>query len=33
MFRSLCCQCEKPLDNDQGVCMHCGCWINYLRDA
>lgn len=23
------CQCQFPIDNDQGQCMACGRWISY----
>lgn len=23
------CQCQFPIDNDQGQCMACGSWISY----
>jgi hypothetical protein len=25
------CDCQRPSDNDQGVCMGCGRWINYAE--
>ena len=27
------CECREPQDNDQGVCMDCGCWIAYRSRA
>lgn len=26
------CICRVPKENDQGKCMNCGRWINYLDD-
>lgn len=25
------CECNNPVDNDQGTCMRCGYWINYTE--
>ena len=27
------CDCVNPTDNDQGICMNCGCWIAYKSKA
>ena len=27
------CHCAKPQDNDQGICMDCGRWINYRDNS
>jgi hypothetical protein len=27
------CDCREPQDNDQRICMACGCWIAYRSKA